>query len=209
MGEDDDDEIVIDTSVPRPVTGIVITYVVLLGLGALLMGRSLPGSLIGSAPLLDLGLGLGLGLALVVASGILRAKSGLFDALEEAVRERLGELRLGAIIVLALLSALAEEVFFRGFLQTELGDLLGSEILGLVITSVGFGLLHTGPVSRFWPWTLFATVCGFLLGWLWIETAGLLAPVLVHFMVNAVNMARIILGGGGAAFPVRSGEGAR
>ncbi len=197
MSLENDDEIEIDRSVPAPVIGIVVIYLLLLAAGLVLMsllGPPLMRSLAPADLARDLLWGLGLGAALVIVSGVLRARSRLFDALEDVVRERLGGLRLRSILALALLSSLAEELFFRGFLQSFIGELADSPTVGLVVTSLFFGLLHTGPVSRFWPWTLFATGCGFLLGWLWLTTGGLLAPVLVHFLVNAVNMARILDG---------------
>jgi len=108
-------------------------------------------------------------------------------------------IRFPASFVLALLLAgFTEEFFFRGILQSRLAAVTGSELRGLVITSLLFGLLHL-PHAYFlptWPthgnivWSL-ATVAteqavvGLLLGALWARTHNLAAPALVHAFVNS------------------------
>ena len=53
------------------------------------------------------------------------------------------------------MSALCEEVIFRGWLQN---------IIGFTWASLIFGLLHVPPQRSHWPWTLSATVMGLFLG---------------------------------------------
>ena len=40
-------------------------------------------------------------------------------------------------------------------------------------------------------WTLFATLMGFLLGWLYQRSGAIPGPVGVHFIVNYLNLRRI------------------
>ena len=77
------------------------------------------------------------------------------------------------------LSAVAEEAFFRGALQPQ---------LGLPATSLLFALAHFAPRRDLLPWTAFALAAGFALGALFEATGNLVAPTLAHAVVNAINL---------------------
>jgi hypothetical protein len=87
----------------------------------------------------------------------------------------------GQILAVAGLSALGEEVFFRGLL---------APVLGVVLAALVFGLAHQvkmrGP-SR-WAWTGWAIVVGLVLGALFALTGSLVGPLLAHAVVNAANL---------------------
>ena len=83
------------------------------------------------------------------------------------------------VVALALASGVAEEAFFRGALQPH---------VGLVAASLIFGVVHFVPRREFLPWTVFAVAAGFLLGWLFDTTGNLVAPVVAHTTINAVNL---------------------
>ncbi|TPW09106.1 MAG: hypothetical protein FD129_2309, partial [bacterium] len=102
------------------------------------------------------------------------------EQLEEGFREILGPVDVSTALRLAAISGLAEEALFRGALQPE---------LGLFWASLLFGLVHFPAEPRLRPWTIFAFVVGAGLGVLYDTTGGLLAPVLAHFLINAVNLA--------------------
>ncbi len=126
----------------------------------------------------DLGLGLAGGLSLVAASRLLR----LFTwgrALEDQLRELVREFAPGEAWALCILAAFAEEVFFRGGMQTA---------WGVVIASSAFGLSHLGPGRAGVVWALTALAAGFVLGGLYRFTETLLAPVVAHAILNLVNM---------------------
>ena len=95
----------------------------------------------------------------------------------------LGPLGTGAITVLALTSAIGEEILFRGALQP---------LIGFWPTVIIFGLLHGGGAPKLWLWTVFALSAGLLLGWMADETGHLLAPILCHFTVNFWNLHAIV-----------------
>lgn len=108
----------------------------------------------------------------------------------EPVQVLNGELRalLGtpsslAISGLAVLSAVGEEILFRGALQP---------LLGFWITAALFGLLHGGSSRRFRVWTAFAVLAGLLLGGLATYTENLLAPILCHMTINYFNLHLIV-----------------
>lgn len=127
------------------------------------------------------GLGVGGGL-LFVATARVFARFAWAQRLEAEFRRLLGPLRLRHVTVLALLSAVAEEAFFRGAMQPT---------LGLVPTSLVFGLMHIGPGRAFWPWTATALAAGFALGGITELTGDLLAAILAHFTVNYFHLWRI------------------
>lgn len=89
------------------------------------------------------------------------------------------QLSPGDIWLLAILSALGEELLFRGLLQP---------VIGLWGQAVIFGLLHqlAGP-SR-WIWVSWAAVVGLLFGLLFQLTGSLFGPILAHALINGLNM---------------------
>jgi membrane protease YdiL (CAAX protease family) len=96
----------------------------------------------------------------------------------------LGPMTGWTIFFLAVASSVAEEAFFRGAMQPS---------IGIVLASAVFGLLHVGPAPQFLPWTALALVMGFVLGALYLWTDTLMAPILCHGWINAINLRRIAL----------------
>ncbi|MGH0032694.1 MAG: CPBP family intramembrane glutamic endopeptidase [Myxococcota bacterium] len=117
---------------------------------------------------------------LVIAlSALLSAATRWGEALSRALAELLGPLRPRDCLLLAAMSGVAEEALFRGALQP---------LVGWVAASLLFGLAHFAPRRELWPWTGFTVAAGFGLGWLYEATGNLVAPVVAHFGVNAVNL---------------------
>ena len=94
-------------------------------------------------------------------------------------RALLGPLSGLEIAAYALLSGVAEELFFRGAMQPA---------LGLVLTSLVFGAVHFGPVPRFWVWTVWAGAMGLVFGALVALTGDLYGAVLAHVVINYENL---------------------
>jgi len=84
------------------------------------------------------------------------------------------------IVVLALMSALGEELLFRGLLQPW---------IGLVPQAILFGLLHQVRGSSRWVWVAWAIVVGLLLGFVFQATGSLVGPIVAHALVNGLNLA--------------------
>lgn len=110
-----------------------------------------------------------------------------FDALDAAL--------------LALSSAVGEEALFRGLLQPWLGGLVAvrfldrpdlAPALGVLIAGVLFGVLHAPIVRELRPWTFFAVAIGLAFGALAAWSGSLLAPVIAHFLINFLNMKRLL-----------------
>jgi membrane protease YdiL (CAAX protease family) len=103
-----------------------------------------------------------------------------------------------AFLWLMLLVGLVEEFFFRGVMQTRLAALFRSEVAGLVVMAILFGLMHTpGMVLRGAgeveglsmnpDWATAAaytivvqSVAAFYLGIFWMRTRNLPAVMIVH-----------------------------
>lgn len=129
--------------------------------------------------LVSLGLGLLLGLAVVAATRLLVAHTQWARELQRELRAIVGDLSAGELTWLALLSGFAEELFFRGAMQP---------VLGLWLTSLIFGAVHTGPKRVFLAWSVWAFVMGVLLGAIFALTGVLWGAVLAHAWINQRNM---------------------
>ncbi len=130
----------------------------------------------------DIGLGLlGTGLTIALSEAMTRF-TGWGAALSRALAEQIGPLTHRACWGLALLSGVAEEALFRGALQPW---------LGFWAASLLFGLAHFVPRRELLPWTGFAVLAGFGLGWLFETTGNLAAPITAHIAVNGINLRRL------------------
>lgn len=85
-------------------------------------------------------------------------------------RPLFGTLSWQELLLLSAGAGLAEEAFFRGVVQRD---------LGWIPASLLFGLLHTGHRDMI-PFGLWAAAMGLLLGGLYLFTDNLLAPMLAH-----------------------------
>ena len=176
-------------------------YGVLAGLGALwifLAGPESRPALLPAAPQLGLSLLAGAALAatVLVATPSLLRFSPQMRRLAADIHDLLKGSSDRALLVMALSSGIGEEVFFRGGMQAS---------LGLVATTLIFGLLHGLPGTRYAAWGLFALVVGLGLGLLRELEQGLWGAMLAHASINFVNLRRIVRAGDGAGEP---GDGA-
>lgn len=127
--------------------------------------------------LLSLVLGVAVAVVAIAATRLLVRRTAWARRLHVEFRGLFGPLGSAEIAVFALTSGVAEELFFRGAMQPD---------VGLVVTSLAFGLLHILP--RAWPWTLWAIVMGFVFGALHALTGELLAPLVAHIVINYENL---------------------
>ena len=92
-------------------------------------------------------------------------------------------------VAVALGPGIAEEMFFRGYMQTRLAERYGPA-LAIAVAAACFGLLHFDLVH-----TPVAAVLGVFLGWA-VERTGSIVPAMVAHVVNnlvAVLTARVPL----------------
>ncbi len=137
---------------------------------------------------------LGLG-GLAAAVGIAGARLGKrfsrsMRLLERSLRRLLHGLAPGTLVLLAVCSALGEELFFRAAMQPQ---------LGLWATSLVFGMMHAfaphDPAAEEqatgYPglaWAGFAFLGGLVLGGLYLWSGSLWAPTSSHFLLNLVQL---------------------
>lgn len=124
-------------------------------------------------------LGVVIGLGIVLLSRLAVQRFAWAQRLHRDFRDLLGPLTGREIVILALASAVGEELLFRGALMPW---------LGLWPQALIFALLHVGPGPRFWPWTASAFAVGLLFGYLVHWTGDLGAPIVAHFVVNFLNL---------------------
>ncbi|MBK8169370.1 MAG: CPBP family intramembrane metalloprotease [Sandaracinaceae bacterium] len=126
-------------------------------------------------------LALGLAVAAITIAGtrVLVRKSSHVRALHSEFHRLFGPLSGSEIALFAVFSGVAEELFFRGAMQPA---------LGVVLTSIIFGLVHIGPTRRFWIWTLWATLMGFVFGFIAWITGDIFGTTLAHVLINYENM---------------------
>ena len=86
------------------------------------------------------------------------------------------------LIWLGLLPGLSEELLFRGVMLAD----LGVNTLALVVSSLAFGVLHFSGEKQ-WPYVIWATVVGFILGYSAIATDNLLVPIIAHVFTNLMS----------------------
>jgi membrane protease YdiL (CAAX protease family) len=131
---------------------------------------------------LDLLLGAATGGTLLLLWAAARRFLPLARRLERRLAAALAGSSRQEALALALVSAVAEEVFFRGAVQGA---------FGLWAAALLFALLHTGPKPDLALWGLFALAAGLAFGGL-VAVRGQLAPaVAAHFVVNAVGLRRL------------------
>jgi membrane protease YdiL (CAAX protease family) len=177
---------------PRPhrislVRTAVVFYALLLGVAlfwAWLSGNSLlylspEAEVRGVRPLRDAGLGVVAGVLVILLSDQLTRRTRAGAKLARALGQLLGRLSVAECALLAAVSGVAEEAFFRGVLQPQ---------IGLLAAALLFGLAHFVPRRELAPWALFAVAAGLLLGILFDSTGNLVAPTVAHASINAVNL---------------------
>ncbi len=172
----------------RPAVAIVAVYTLV---GALAAGISL---LLGRNPiacdgwlgtrgmaswLLSVGLGLLLGSTTIAATPAMVRRWRWARALHLALRPAVHRAGDAALMSVAVASAAGEELLFRGLLVP---------LVGVVASSIAFGVLHQIRGRARWGWMAWATVMGMLFGAVFAVTGSLVGPLLAHAVINHSNL---------------------
>ena len=86
------------------------------------------------------------------------------------------------LVWLGVLPGLSEELLFRGVMLPA----LGFNWSALILSSLLFGVLHLSGADQ-WPYVVWATVVGFILGYSALMTGNLLVPIVAHTVTNLVS----------------------
>lgn len=104
-------------------------------------------------------------------------RQGSMESIRQALEGAAGPDLFGAVVVIGLLAGSAEELFFRGYMQTALGERWPRRH-AIVVTSACFGLLHLE-----WRHALLALALGLWLGTV-TEVCGSVLPAMAAHVVN-------------------------
>ncbi|WP_219836502.1 CPBP family intramembrane glutamic endopeptidase [Paenibacillus sp. R14(2021)] len=121
----------------------------------------------------------GLGLAAaVIAVDLLAARFVPDEANDDGgVNERIFRNRpIWHIVVLSLVVSICEETLFRGAVQHHIGPYW---------TSILFAAIHVRYLKHWIPTGLVFAI-SYALGWIYLRTGTLLAPVIAHFMIDMI-----------------------
>ncbi|MBI4242615.1 MAG: CPBP family intramembrane metalloprotease [Planctomycetes bacterium] len=164
----------------------LITYLFLAGAGLIWLNSQF------DKPLLDYFFGvpiikpalIGMGIGLVI-SLLCKIAGNSIDSIRKMEQEfsfMIGYQGVIDCFILSIISAVGEETFFRGALNSK---------FGIIWSSVVFGLLHwpLNPNLLLWPFFAFAMGITFCLEITYTNT--LITPICTHFVVNFINLNRI------------------
>ena len=133
---------------------------------------------------IDVTLGLISGLGLVGLWDTGRRFLPAMRDLELLLARQIGHLTPSEAMVLALISGFAEELFFRGAMQSSWGFGWATAI---------FTLMHSGSDRILRYWMIFAFIAGLVFGGLTLQRGTVLAAIVAHIVVNAINLSRLTM----------------
>jgi len=105
---------------------------------------------------------------------------GAMAIIRRALEGTAGSELFAAVVVIGILAGSAEEVFFRGYMQTRLGERWPAAV-AVVVTSLAFGLLHLE-----WIHAALAVGLGLWLGFITARAGSALPAMAAHVINNVV-----------------------
>jgi membrane protease YdiL (CAAX protease family) len=124
-------------------------------------------------------MGLVLSGATVLATRAIVRKASWARALHEALRPSVRGADGVTLACMALSSGIGEELFFRGLLVP---------LVGVIASSVAFGLLHQVRGPARWAWAAWASGMGALFAIVFCVTGSLVGSIVAHVTINAANL---------------------
>jgi uncharacterized protein len=116
--------------------------------------------------------------SLTVLAGL--AQQGNMVMIRQALAQAVGPDLFLAVLIVGVLAGTAEEIFFRGYMQTRLVQRLPRSA-AVFVTSLCFGVFHLD-----WLHGLLALILGLYLGWITELTGSALPAVVCHVINNAL-----------------------
>lgn len=158
---------------------------------------------IGKVTVLVIGGYAAVGVAFTVLSGVILPILGLTPKTAEAFSGLTGNTGLYIYLLLVVAwgsAAFGEELVFRGFLQSRLELAFGptrvSAVLAVLTQAVIFGALHSYQGAG---GAIIAGTTGFIIGLVYFAAGrNLLAPILLHGLVDTISLTAIYFGVAGA-----------
>ena len=129
------------------------------------------------------GVGTGLGLGITLASYLLYISWIAYRRSADYYLEMvLRPLVWPDLIWLGLLPGLSEELLFRGVMLPA----FGFDTAAVLFSSLCFGVLHLSSFKQ-WPYVIWATIVGVMLGLSALFTSNLFVPMVAHIVTNFVS----------------------
>jgi hypothetical protein len=135
----------------------------------------------GTAEAILLGVGIAVGIT-AASSLVYRLWPAYRQSADYYLELVLKPLLLPDIIWLGLLPGMSEELLFRGVMLPA----VGLNATGLIASSVLFGVLHLSGRKQ-WPYVVWASAVGLLLGFSALATGNLLVPIVAHVVTNLLS----------------------
>jgi membrane protease YdiL (CAAX protease family) len=129
--------------------------------------------------LVSLGLGICLGAFTVAATRAIVRRAEWARALHVALRPSVYGAGDGMLFAVAIASATGEELLFRGLLTST---------IGVLASSLVFGMLHQIRGQGRWGWMLWATLMGVFFALMYVATGSLAGPLVAHAAINHANL---------------------
>ncbi len=132
-----------------------------------------------ASAMLSLGLGAMLAALTLAATRVIMRRAAWARALHSDLRPVVRNADDATLFALAVASGVGEEILFRGLLVPA---------LGVVASSLLFGVVHQVRGRGRWGWMAWATAMGLLFAIVFELTGSLLGPIVAHVAINAVNL---------------------
>lgn len=87
------------------------------------------------------------------------------------------------LLIMALLPAIGEELFFRGLIQRFFNTLFKNVPWAIIATALAFAAFH-GSVYNFLP----VAIGGVILGFVYFKTGNILYNIILHFLINGIQV---------------------
>ena len=107
---------------------------------------------------------------------------------DEVLRPMLAPCTLLDLAGISILAGFGEEMLFRGVFQAAFTFWIGNAWIGLLLTSVLFGLCHAITAA----YLVLATLMGVYLGWLWQTSDNLLLVIVTHAVYDFIALVVLI-----------------
>lgn len=128
-------------------------------------------------------IGLVIGLSISAVSALIyRIWPAYRQSAETYLAFVLAPLLVSDCLWIGLLPGMSEELLFRGVMLPA----FGLNTSGLLFSSLCFGIMHMSK-PRQWPYAVWATGVGIILGISVLETGNLLVPIVAHVVTNFVS----------------------
>lgn len=107
------------------------------------------------------------------------------DLLIDEINKLFYKLSYAELFIIFVIGSFAEEILFRGSVQTSLSYFFGNIPIAILGSSLAFAVFHIRYLRK--PVLLVTVIIfGGAFGWLFVFTGTLWAPVLAHFLSNYI-----------------------